>query len=220
MSEKELRLEVFHGTDNKSAELILKTKKYEKSDNEDDWLGSGIYFYDNLDNAILYNIRQYINKNKEYPTYEKLISQRSILINTIECNEDEIVDFNEFENLQKLLILWKMFYDRVKKSSKYNNLKYKDGYIINWLCKHTDYFKGAKIFKNTFNLDIRFNKNVSDIFKGKSRIGYMIAQVFICVIDDSCIKDIKLLNNNYENDYTTIKDVINNLLMEINENEI
>ncbi|MCI8699746.1 MAG: hypothetical protein HFJ47_00190 [Clostridia bacterium] len=207
----------YHGTENQSANLILSNNKYNKSNNEDDWLGSGIYFYDNLENAILYNIRNYINKNKIYPKYVDLIEERVILVNVIKCKEDEIVDLNEFENLRKFLGLWKIFYDKVKNDEEYKKLKLKDGYMINWLYENTIYFKGCKIFKNVFNLDLRFKRNISKIFNKKTRIGYNLNQIFICVVDDSCIKSIRLYESDYEKEFEIIKDVTNNILMGMGE---
>ena len=203
----------YHGTEIQSANLILSNSKYNQSNNEDDWLGSGIYFYDNLENAILYNIRKYINKNKIYPQYTELKNKTAILVNIIKCKEDEIVDLNEFENLQKFLGLWKIFYDRVKNNEEYKKLKLKDGYMINWLCENTIYFKECKIFKNVFNLDLRFNRNISKIFNKKTRIGYNLNQIFICIVDDSCIKSIELYKNDYEKEFEVIKDVTNNILI-------
>lgn len=215
MENKTVTFEAYHGTSIENSKQILKYNKYIKSNNEDDWLGSGIYFYTNLENSILYNIRQYINNNKKYPTYNELKEQTTILINIIECKEDEIVDLNEFENLQKFLGLWKMFYDRIKNENSYKKLKSKlvDGYIINWLCANTDYFKGCKIFKNSFNLDLRFRRNISIIFNNKTRIGYNIHQIFLCVVDDSCIKSIKMYKNDYEKEFKIIEDVTNNILI-------
>lgn len=208
-----LKYKVFHGTTIDRAKSIINDNKYKKSNNEDDWLGSGIYFYDNLDNAILYNIRQYKNDEKKYPTYNDLLEQRGILVNIIEYGEDEIVDLNEFKNLQKFLGMWKMFYDRVKDDEEYKKLHYKDGYMINWLYEKTGYFKGCKIFKNIFSLDIRFRRNIDRLFNNKTRIGYNVQQVFLCVVDESCIKSIELFTDDYEEEYETIKDVTNNILM-------
>lgn len=213
MEENIQQYKAFHGTTIDNAKSIIDGNEYKKSNNEDDWLGSGIYFYDNLDNVILYNIRQYKNDKKKYPTYNDLLEQRGILVSIIECYEDEIVDLNEFKNLRKFLGLWKMLYDRVKDDEEYKKLHYKDGYMINWLCEETDYFKGCKIFKNIFSLDIRFRRKINKLFNGKTRIGYNIQQVFLCVVDESCIKSIEIFEDDYQDEYETIKDVTNNILM-------
>lgn len=219
MDEKNI-ITVFHGTTFESALKILKENHFNKSCNEDDWLGNGIYFYDNLNNAILYNIRKYINHNALYPTYDKLSKERVILVANIEYSDNEIVDFNEIENLQKLLGLWKLFYDKIKNNETYKKLKYKDGFMINWLLKKTDFFSGCKILKNTFNLDLRFKRKISKIFDKKTKIGYNLTQIFWCILDESCIKNLNLYNDNYEKQFIIIKDFTNNILMGMDENEI
>lgn len=210
---KENIIKLFHGTTVEAASKILNKQKFDKSNNEDDWLGKGIYFYENLNNAILYNIRKYYNANKDYPTYYNLQYARKVLVIDVEYSDEDIVDFNEIENLQKLLGLWKMFYDRVKHNDEYKKLKYKDGYMINWLLENTDFFKGCKIFKNTFNLDLRFRRKINKIFNKKTRIGYDLNQIFWCIINDDCINNIYEYDEGFEDKYELIKDYTNNILL-------
>lgn len=202
----------YHGTDKHSANCILLKNEFNKSNNDDDWLGRGIYFYDNINDTILYNIRKYINTNKKYPEYKELSKERKILVCTIECNSDNIFDLNEIDNIRKFLGLWKMFYEKVKNNEKYKNLDYKDGYMINWLFDNTDYFKGCQVISNIFSLDLKFKRKINKIFNKKTRIGYTLQQKYICVVDDKCIKEINLFNKNYINEYTIIKDLTNNIL--------
>lgn len=210
---KENIITLFHGTTVEAASEILNKQKFDKSNNEDDWLGKGIYFYENLNNAILYNIRKYYNTNKNYPTYDNLQYARKVLVIDVECSNEDIVDFNEIENLQKLLGLWKMFHDRVKHNNEYKTLKYKDGYMINWLLENTDFFAGCKIFKNTFNLDLRFRRKINKIFNKKTRIGYDLNQIFWCIINDDCINNIYEYDEGFEDKYELIKDYTNNILL-------
>lgn len=204
---------VYHGTDSDSANEIILTHTMNKSCNMDDWLGSGIYFYDKLDNAILYNIRKYINKNEEYPTYDELVDERKIVIVELSYSENDELDLNDIENIRKFLGLWKMFYDEVKYDDDYNSSKYQDGYMINWLFENTDYFNDCKIVTNIFNLDLKFRRNIDKIFLNQTRIGYTLSQKYICVVDRNCITDIKLYDKKIENEYNKIKDLTNNILM-------
>ncbi len=210
MTEKIL---AYHGTNKENADSILCTKKFNKSQNDDDWLGSGVYFYTRLDNAILYNIRKYKNKSKKYPEYIELEKNKKILICEIEYDKNEVLDLNEIENLTKFLGMWKLFYDRIKKCEKFDKTSQKDGAVIDWLLNETNYFNGCKIIKNIFRLDVRFNRKISNIFNKKTRMGYYIEQQFVCVIDDSCIKSINEYTKNYENEYNIIRNFTNNILM-------
>lgn len=203
----------FHGTDKESAKSILSQNSFTQSDNDDDWLGRGVYFYTNIDNAILYNIRQFINDYKLYPNYKELSKERKILLAQIECDSEDIFDLNDIENMGKFLGLWKIFYERVKENPKYKNVKYKDGYMINWLFDNTDYFDGCKVILNIFMLDLKFHRKINEIFNNKTRIGYMLQQEFICVVDNNCIRSVEIYNKNYQNEYNIIKDLTNNILM-------
>ena len=196
---------IYHGTKSEYANNILKKQKYYMSHNNDDWLGTGIYFYTRLEDAILYNIRKYKNEYKKYPEYENLIKNRKILVSKISYNKDEEIDLNDFENLSKFLMLWKTFIERIKKCEKYSKTRIKDGVVIDWLMHETNYFNGCKVIKNIFTLDLRFKRNILEIFNEKTRIGYQINQQYICVVDDSCIKQIK--------EYNIIRNFTNKILM-------
>ena len=203
----------YHGTTRESATKILEKQTFNMSCNINDWLGRGVYFYDSIDNAILYNIRGYINENKLYPSYGNLNINRAILISEIVCKKDDILDLNDFEDLQKFLGLWIMFYDKVKNDETFKSLEFQDGYMIDWLFDNTNYFDGCKLVKNIFRLDIRFNRRINKMFNKKTRIGYNINQIFLCVKDSSCINSIKLYSEEYEKRYNIIRNVTNNLLM-------
>lgn len=204
---------LFHGTTDEAANEIYKEKNFKKSNKNDDWLGRGIYFYNNINNAILYNIRKYKNNNHIYPTYKELSDSRKILVVNVKYNEDTIIDFNEINNLRKLLGLWKIFIDRFKDCEEYAKLKFKDGFVINWMFDNTDFFEGCQIIKNIFDLDLRFNRKIDELFDRKTRIGYNLNQEFFCIINEECIENINIYNENYEDNYEIIKDFTNNILM-------
>lgn len=205
----------YHGTPTDKAEQILLKYEFNKSNNEDDWLGSGIYFYDTLENAICYNIRKYYNKNSKVPKFEQLVKNYKILKTCIKCDEKEIVDFNTFEQLYKFLWAWAQIYEIVKDDDEYKKLKFKDGYILNWLINESDYFNGCKVFLNIFNLDLTYHKKVKSIYNKKTRIGgYCFHQLYICVLDKKCISNIELVSDEYEKEFDMINDITNNLLLE------
>lgn len=216
---EQIKILGYHGTDKDSAKSILSQNAFDQSNNDDDWLGRGVYFYDNVQNSILYNIRQFINNYKIYPEYKDLSKERKILVAQIECDSEDVFDLNDIENIRKFIGLWKMFYERVKENQKYKSLKYKDGYMLNWLFDNTNYFDGCKIILNIFTLDLKFHRNIDEMFNNKTRIGYTLQQKFICVIDNDCIKSVSLYNKNYQGKYNTIKDLTNNILMVGDKNE-
>lgn len=199
----------YHGTTKERAEKIIEEKKFDKSNNEDDWLGSGVYFYNNLDNAILYNIRKYKKKYRVFPKYEKLDKEYKILKSCIRCKDSEIIDFTKIDELYKFLWAWKQIHEKIKNNKLYQKLDFKDGYVINWLLNETDYFKGCKLLLNIFFLDLTSHKRINEIFRKKTRIGgYYFHQLYICVLDNSCIESIEYIDEKYEYKYDLIKNLI------------
>lgn len=200
----------YHGTLKEKANNIINENQFNRSNNDDDWLGSGIYFYNTLDNAIMYNIKKYKKQHHKFPKYNELKEEYSILTSQISCKEDEIVDFGKLDELYKFLWAWLEIYDRVKDDEMYQRLKFKDGYIINWLINETPYFENCKLLINVFFLDLTKRKNINKVFRRKTRIGgYKFSQLYICVLSDEVIQNIEYANKEYEDRYKVIKDLIN-----------
>lgn len=195
----------YHGTTNENAKNIIALNEFNKSNNADDWLGSGVYFYETLDNALLYNIKKYKKHHKKVPQYKQLINEYSIIKCCIKCKKNEIIDFSEIDQIYKFLWAWLQIFERVKDDEEYKKLKFKDGYIINWLINNTPYFENCKVLLNIFCLDLTSYGKVKEIFSKKTRIGgYRFHQLYICVVDINCITDIKCVKKMYQNRYTAI----------------
>lgn len=207
----EVRFIGYHGTAKENAKNIIKKSHFNKSNNVDDWLGSGVYFYNTLDNAIMYNIKKYKKRHRKFPKYSELKEEYSILTSQISCKDDEIIDFGQIDELYKFLWAWLEVYDRIKDDERYKRLKFKDGYVINWLINETSYFDNCKLLINVFFLDLtNHNKNINKIFQNKTRIGgYKFSQLYICVLSDDIIQNIEYINKEYEDRYKVIKDLIN-----------
>lgn len=69
----------YHGTDLTSAESIIKSRQYYLSTNDDNWLGDGIYFYFNFEDAL--NWRK----------------GKTVLHSLIKVNTDEYLDMDSDE---------------------------------------------------------------------------------------------------------------------------
>ena len=70
----------YHGTTQESAKSILKEKQFKLSQSNKEWLGEGIYFYEQFSDA--YNWRNRTDK------------ERAVLHSVIEVNDDEYLDID------------------------------------------------------------------------------------------------------------------------------
>ncbi|EPY2286502.1 hypothetical protein ACTQ4P_18475 [Clostridium sporogenes] len=131
MNTKMVKFTGFHGTDNSGAQAILRYKKYKASNKENEWLGTGIYFF------IDENRKVAIENAYKWATNYKKIRFYSVLETIVNTNKDKIIDFNDPE--------WQWVYHKyreerinytINKGIKLETDKLKfDCEIINDVCK-------------------------------------------------------------------------------------
>ena len=125
----------YHGTTRDAAKNIIKTRKMDDSVGTEEWLGRGKYFYDRYTNAIEYNMKKY-NENKninELISYKNLILNYAILETVIKCAKEDILNLDEIIILSKFVWAWEKIYNKVKENPDFKKLKYRDGYIIDYM---------------------------------------------------------------------------------------
>jgi len=196
----------YHGTLGTCAEQIINLNNFVESKSDEDWLGCGVYFYDTFENAIEHNMKEYRISKSKVPTYNQLTNEYSIILTEIICDEDKIIDLNKYISKYKYIWCCNQIIDRIKEKEKYKNLCEKnqslDGYVINFIRENTNYFDDCKIIINIFRRIFETKKKII-----KSRIAYDIAQVYFCIYDKSCIKGMKIIDNNYKSEYDVVNDL-------------
>ena len=203
----------YHGTTKENAESIYNNQKFNISVGNELFLGNGIYLYDSCINALYYNIGKYIKMYNKLPKFIELNNSYSILKLDVECEDNQILDLNTYESKYSYIYAMKKIDEIFKDNEEYNDLKFKDGYILNFLIKYRDrhnMLKGCKIIKNIYNKDI-VNKNEIKTKKYiQSRIAYERKQTYYCIINDNRIKRINYINNNKKNydDIEKLYDII------------
>lgn len=200
----------YHGTSKENANNILKYKKFLKSRDEDEWIGPGIYFYDNIENAYEYNMR-----NNNDLSYEDFVSKTSILEVNINCEEQNILNLNDFENKFRFILFYDLVKDYIKNNKRFKECDFQDGLVLKYLLEETDLLNGCQVITNVFSRT--FKKATKEI---NSRFAYEIKQLYINVIDEKCISDIKVANNRNEKLYKMINEIYYNIKREEEENEI
>ena len=142
----------YHGTTKENALKIYDSQAFIPNEDEKNelFLGRGVYFYLEKNNAVFWNIKRMKDKNKkiEYTVYS---SEYDILEALIEMEEDEILDLDQIENYLK----FKKYLERVSnilnESEFYKNAKNKDAALINFMEKRGD-LGSTKVIKKIFYL--------------------------------------------------------------------
>lgn len=150
----------YHGTSNENADNILKENKFRLSDSDKEWLGRGIYFYFNFEDA-------YEWRNNE-----------SILHSVIKIKDEEYLDIDTEEGNRicngaiALLIKYNMLSNpKDKKLAQINQCAVMN-YI--WRLSHT-----IKVMSKSFPKEPKNIEMIMDIRPMRKEF---------CVRDNDCIK--------------------------------
>ena len=105
----------YYGTNkNNVASICSKNFRINKDKYNKLYLGAGVYFFFNLDDALDWNVKSFKREYGCYPEWNKLISTYSIIESLIEVDEKNILDLDKKENLFKLEILKKKIDEKLK----------------------------------------------------------------------------------------------------------
>ena len=141
----------YHGTTKENASKIYNSQTFIPNEDEKNelFLGRGVYFYFEKNNAVFWNIKKMKEEHKkiDYIVYS---SEYDILEVLIGMEEDEILDLDKIENYFK----FKKYLERVSKilnqSEIYKNAKNKDAALINFMEKRGE-LEGVKIIKKIYH---------------------------------------------------------------------
>lgn len=122
----------YHGTKKENVEIICKENFHINLDKENKlFLGYGIYFFDLCDDALDWNIKNFIKEFKYLPKYEMILNKYGIIESKIKVEEKDILDLDSKENLYKLEILIKKIEGKLVTKQEYIRAKNKTSAIIN-----------------------------------------------------------------------------------------
>lgn len=165
----------YHGTTKENASKIYNSQTFIPNEDEKNelFLGRGVYFYFEKNNAVFWNIKKMKEEHKkiDYIVYS---SEYDILEVLIGMEEDEILDLDKIENYFK----FKKYLERVSKilnqSEIYKNAKNKDAALINFMEKRGE-LEGVKIIKKIYH---QRNDTFDNI---------RISRTMLCVKDENVI---------------------------------
>ena len=158
----------YHGTSESSANLILQQNCFHPSETSHEWLGKGVYFFEDRNHAIGWaNIRS----KREHSGNAVVIAA------DISCNEGEIFDLDMPQNVIEL----ENFYKQSLKFFKEGAPQFKNVHEVR--CFWSDYYKethpNIKVMAYTF-------ESTEHVFAG-----FAIKQRQLCVKDHSVISNIR-----------------------------
>ena len=172
----------YHGTNkNNVASICTKNFRINRDEYNRLYLGAGIYFFFNLDDALDWNIKLFKRKFGYYPELDKLTDKYSIIEAQIKADENDILDLDKKENLFKLELLIKKIDEKLKDSYNYKSASNKTSAIINFLYEIGEIKR--KIIIRTFFEKIG-TKNFNEL---KLYLRKML-----------CVKDISIISENKE----------------------
>ncbi|APC07798.1 hypothetical protein [Neomoorella thermoacetica] len=115
----------FHGTSKASADMILLDKRFLPSNREDEWLGKGIYFFENdPEQAIDWCVRA--RKYKEWAILKTIIEAQ------------EVLDLTRKREWDMFLSIIKQLQGKMKQT-KYKGKRLLNGVAINFICQQFPY---------------------------------------------------------------------------------
>lgn len=160
----------YHGTTDINAKNILKTKYFNFSQDDEEWLGKGIYFFqDDVKQAYYYCV-----KAKKYISWT-----------IIKCNIEakDVIDLDDLSTLEEFQKFANKIKCRYKKRSDGKPRKLINAVAINSMyeAKHFD------IIKKTFEIPEGFITERTNIIP---------MQVQLCVRNRNCIKTIEEVQYN------------------------
>ncbi len=158
-----------HGTSRENSQQILKCNYFRLSDHEDDWLGKGIYFFEN---SIWY-AAWWAREIKKYHKFDVLEVELNI-------DNEKIFDLTNPDIVEILHRYGKYLLNRKKSSKSYaKNKPINDCMVIDYIYNHVKKFDMVKAIYDDLN-------SYKTYYKTRVRPH----QIQLCLRNRDCVKKI------------------------------
>ena len=160
-------LKGYHGTSKENAANILKSRKFMPAGSSRDWLGRGVYFFEN-DPVQAYKFSK--AKNRLPP------ERVCVLGATVEIRENQFIDLTVDEGREFFEQYASLLEEKLKALDKKDGgvWRHKEGYVADFLNEDMPY----DFIKAAYRVPKKFQHELFD---------YEVTQIQICVKDTSCI---------------------------------
>ena len=117
-----IRIDAYHGTARAKKDSILRTKKIFKSSKDNEWAGTGIYYFVDEDEKEL------IDKCTRWALNVKKYKTAAVVKNLIEIDKDYILDLTIYEAQNKFHEYRQFLFDKARQCAKKRNKIINDTY--------------------------------------------------------------------------------------------
>lgn len=166
----------YHGTIKTNAEKILSSGIFKESNEKDDWLGHGIYFFADVENAIKWANERANRYNEE----------AVVLSVNIKCDMNRYLNLDYQFNRRKVSLFFK---DIINKSDKDISFYKRDEEKRCIACDLYKDFFGIYVIEFTFSRKVKKGHS-----EDKDILGFSsVPEKQICVSNHQCISNIKIV---------------------------
>lgn len=139
----------YHGTKKELVSSICTNNfNINKDINNKLYLGFGIYFFYESDDALDWNVKSFVKEFSVLPKWDIFIDKFSIIKSEINLSQDDILDLDKKENLKKIEILIEKLENKLVMSQEYSRAPNKTAAILNMLYKRK--LTSKKVISKTF----------------------------------------------------------------------
>lgn len=163
----------YHGTTEENATKILDDGQFKESTSNREWLGRGVYFFTDIENARYWAIDRAKRVKTKY----------AVLRVHIECEEDSYLDLDLRANFAKVEAFVKNILKQSDRKIEFHNLDEKKCFACD-LYKRINYIDVVSF---------TFSKKTSA--ETKALMGFQqLPEKQLCVSNNRCIHDIKIIS--------------------------
>lgn len=155
----------YHGTDSQCAQQILKSQQFKKSNDDEEWLGDGAYFFENDKQQAVYYAKK-AKKIVDYKVISVAIQSNSLL---------DLIDTETYESFEQFAYKLK---DRYKKRKDKKPRQLMNSVVLDVMYK----LKPYEVVRAVFPVPRT---------SAAPRTNIQQMQVQVCVKEQKCISDIK-----------------------------
>lgn len=197
--EEEIEIIGYHGTKKEIAIEIEKQQKFipGEDENNEDFLGKGIYFFTKNDHTILWNLKKAKDNGNIHLSYKRYVNEYSTVLANILISRKNLLDLEDIKDIVKYNKICKKFEKEFQDDEEFIDAEFKDRAIINYLYKK-GYMDGIFAVRKISGQQIR-TKYLN--------VAHYLEREIICVKNDKIINNIKIVKNVDINTYNNIKSI-------------
>lgn len=190
-----VEIEGYHGTDKEKIESICLNNFEINKDYENKlFLGFGVYFFFEYEDAVDWNIKKLKDDLNRVPKYDELKNKKGVIKADLKFQDTDVIDLDDKETLFKFELLVEKYQGKLSTKREFINAKNKTAAILNMLYNRK--LIKRNIIIKTFIETIKTNKFLSSLKNYPRKM--------ICIKDNKYIYNIQKYDGLSEDKYNSI----------------